>query len=122
MSGTYRIKLKKRGDVWVAVGSISLGPGYTLKAVAKISEKAVAKTLAAAARGMRGTIAGDGQDQELGWGFFKKIYKAAKKVTKKIARSKVLGKIAKIAPLSRTSTAFRKADRARERESTGKVP
>lgn len=89
--GTYQARVRQAGDTWIATGCIRIGD-IAVKATARISAAAIRRALDRAAEGFEGVI-GD----EVGWGFFKKIKRAAGKVAKKIAQSKALGKIAKVA-------------------------
>ncbi len=100
MDGTYSIKVRQVGDDYIATGCVKVGTEYSLKAVARVSAKAIEQVMRQAARGWRGRIGhAEGEllgDDEIGWGFLKKLWKGAKKIAKKVAKSKVLGKIAKV--------------------------
>ncbi|MDH5644457.1 MAG: hypothetical protein OEZ01_00530 [Candidatus Heimdallarchaeota archaeon] len=89
--GTYQARVRQQGDTWVATGCLRIGD-IAVKATARISASAISRAIDRAAQGFEGVI-GD----EIGWGFFRKIKRAASKVAKRIAQSKALGKIAKVA-------------------------
>ena len=99
MTGTYSLQVRQVGDHYVATGSVKVGLDYAIRATARVSAKAIEQAMRAAARGWRGKIGaaeGDLLGDEIGWGFLKKLWKGAKKIAKKVASSKVLGKIAKV--------------------------
>lgn len=102
MQGQYQVRVREVGDDFIATGRVSVGD-FSVRARVKISAMAIQRMLHRAMQGWEGKISGyDGDMEIIGWGFFKKLYKKAKSVVKKvkkyarkIAQSKVLGKLAK---------------------------
>lgn len=81
--GTFRIKVRPVGDGYTADACIAIAPGLDAKASAHVSSKAIAELLQREFEGRFGQGVGL-------FGFIKKIWKGAKKVAKKVAKSKVL--------------------------------
>ena len=102
MSMTYKIQLREVGPDIIATGMLRMGPNYALKARAKVSRKKIEALLHRALRGWQGSI---GNDNDMVGSFFGSVWKGiknvgkgvahvAKTVAKKIAKSKILRKVA----------------------------
>lgn len=91
-AGTYKLQLRQTPSGYMATARINVGTDFSIVARARVSAKAIEKILRTSWEGNVGAS----HQNEIGlFGFVKKLWRGAKKIAKKVARSKVLGKIAK---------------------------